>query len=73
MSGRKVLSENIMGDLELLCSAPAVSNCLAVADHIHIYVDASYEPSGHTGVGRICFNNQGDIFGLFFKKFLEIC
>lgn len=40
--------------------------------HIHIYVDASYDPDGFSGIGGICFDSCGKVLRQNFLKIIRI-
>lgn len=44
-----------------------------LVDHIHIYVDASSEAGGYSGIfwHSLCVNTSGEVAGLFSEKVLE--
>ena len=35
---------------------------------MHMYVDASYDPKGHSGIGGFLLNDRGDCLGFFSEK-----
>lgn len=43
-----------------------MSGCLA--DRVHIYVDASYEPNGFSGIGGVCVDSPGTVLGFFSEE-----
>lgn len=71
-SGRKALNESTVEALKLLRAALIANNARKVsgslADHIHIYVDASYDADGFSGIGGICFNSSGKVLGFFSEE-----
>eukprot|EP00438_Fugacium_kawagutii_P015079 Skav214570 [mRNA] locus=scaffold57:5506:6096:+ [translate_table: standard] len=36
-----------------------------LSDHVHIYVDASFEPGGYSGIGGFCVNSDGTLTSFF--------
>ena len=39
-----------------------------LSDHIHIYVDASFEPDGYCGIGGVCYDSAGNLLGFFSER-----
>lgn len=37
-------------------------------DHVHIYVDASFEPNGFSGVGGLRVDSRGEVLGCFSEE-----
>ena len=71
-SGRKALTPAVLEALTsiqaiLMRNAPRrVSGQLS--DHAHVYVDASFEPSGFSGAGGLIFSSDGKCLGGFFSE-----
>eukprot|EP00438_Fugacium_kawagutii_P031568 Skav201075 [mRNA] locus=scaffold5595:979:2202:- [translate_table: standard] len=36
-----------------------------LSDHVHVYVDASFEPGGYSGIGGLCVNSDGSVHSFF--------
>lgn len=36
-----------------------------LSEHIHIYVDASFNPNGYCGVGGVAYSSSGECLGFF--------
>eukprot|EP00438_Fugacium_kawagutii_P017954 Skav227888 [mRNA] locus=scaffold3865:39733:41610:- [translate_table: standard] len=68
-SGRKMLSEGTKSALCKLMEAVTKIHPREVArglsDHVHIYVDASFEPGGYSGIGGLCVNSDGSLHSFF--------
>ena len=39
-----------------------------MSDHVHIYVDASYDPEGYSGVGGVLYDSSGQTCFFFSEK-----
>ena len=39
-----------------------------LADHVHIYVDASYDPTRHSDLGGVMYDNSGNMLAFFSEK-----
>lgn len=62
-SGRKALAGRTVGARAAISSDSPRKVCGSSADHIHIYVDASYDPERFSGIGGICFDSCGRVLG----------
>eukprot|EP00435_Cladocopium_sp_Y103_P070288 s2538_g35.t1 len=71
-SGRKELSQATVNALENLSSALPANKARQVSrglgDYVHIYVDASFEASGYSGVGGLCVSSCGEVVGFFNER-----
>lgn len=71
-SGRHALDESASNALEelrdqLLANAPRIITG-PMSDHIHIYVDASFDLDGYTGVGGVMYSSTGAVLGFFSEQ-----
>eukprot|EP00438_Fugacium_kawagutii_P028097 Skav236590 [mRNA] locus=scaffold415:10761:12503:+ [translate_table: standard] len=68
-SGRKMLSEGTKSALCKLMEALTKNRPREVirglSDHVHIYLDASFEPRGYSGIGGLCVNSDGSLRSFF--------
>ena len=39
-----------------------------LSDHVHLYVDASFDPQGFCGIGGVCYDSQGEALGFFSEE-----
>ena len=39
-----------------------------MSDHVHVYVDASYEPEGYSGVGGVFYDSSGQSCFFFSER-----
>lgn len=71
-SGRKVFSATIIKTLENLKSSLLENKPRLVspglADHVHVYVDASFEPEGYSGIRGLCIDSAGKVLGFFSEQ-----
>ena len=71
-SGRKSLSVDVVNALTSIKShveqniPRRVSGKLS--DYVHIYVDASFEPNGFSGLGGVMYASTGECLGFFSEK-----
>eukprot|EP00438_Fugacium_kawagutii_P016271 Skav232599 [mRNA] locus=scaffold2282:11506:13323:+ [translate_table: standard] len=68
-AGRKILSECTKSVLCKLIEALTRNHPREVtrglSDHVHIYVDASFELGGYSGIGGLCVNSDGSLHSFF--------
>ena len=39
-----------------------------LADHVHIYVDASFDENGYSGVGGVMYDSSGSLLAFFSEE-----
>eukprot|EP00438_Fugacium_kawagutii_P001422 Skav211637 [mRNA] locus=scaffold3476:7948:11312:+ [translate_table: standard] len=68
----QALSEKTKSTLVSLSSALTLNKpreiSRGLSDHIHIYVDASFEPGGYSGIGGLCVNSDGSVISFFSEE-----
>lgn len=68
-SGRKALTKSTLHALQQLKSKLMLNRPRLVSkglsSHVHLYVDASYEPEGFSGLGGLCVDSSGKVMGFF--------
>lgn len=71
-SGGQNLSDSMIGALKLLRAALTANEPRQISsklsDHVRLYVDASYEPGGGSGIGGMCINRCGKAPGFITEK-----
>lgn len=71
-SGRKALSASTVSSLKLLRAALIANRPRTIsgklADHVHIYVDASYDADGFSGIDGVCLSSDGAVLGFFSEE-----
>ena len=71
-SGRKNLSPALIDALHAIMSRLRTNEPRAISgrlsDYVHVYVDASFEPEGYSGVGGIVLSSSGECLGCFSEK-----
>jgi ribonuclease HI len=71
-SSRQTLCENTLASLGCIRAQLLANNPRSISgpmsDHIHVYVDASFDPDGYSGVGGIAYNSDGSTLAFFSEE-----
>lgn len=71
-SGRKALADPTIEAQNILQASLSANKLRLISgklsDHVHIYVDASYDPDGFTRIGGLCVNSSGEVLGFFSEE-----
>eukprot|EP00435_Cladocopium_sp_Y103_P073576 s203_g44.t1 len=71
-TGRKVLTQDVCEALAAICNhlrgnvPRQISGKLS--DHVHVYVDASFEPGGYCGLGGVIYSSAGKCLAFFSER-----